>query len=85
MQIGLLLQKYAHLGHSQKRIKEVVYNIFIQNSFDITSKDIDVRDTEVIIKISGARRAHFVLLRNKIEESIKQELKKEGIIVSSIF
>lgn len=86
MEIGFLLQKYAKLGYSVKRTKEIVLQT-MQDDFSIQldSKDIEVKDGEVKIKMSGVKRTHFTLLRSKIEEAIQTKFKSEGIIVSKIF
>ena len=86
MEIGLLLQKYAKLGFSQKRTKEILLEVFNSDfSFDIDPKDVEVKDTEIKLKISGVKRTQFVLYKNKIEKTVQERLKKEGIIVSKIY
>jgi len=86
MEIGFLLQKYAQLGFSQKRTKEIVLEVFNTDfSFDIDPKDVEVKDTEIKLKISGARRTQFVLYKNEIEKGIQARFKKEGITVSKIY
>lgn len=86
MEIGFLLQKYAKLGYSIKRTKEIVLQT-MQDDFSIylDPNDVEVKDGEVKIKMSGVKRTHFTLLRSKIEESIQTKFKEEGIIVSKIF
>lgn len=85
MEIRLLLEKYKNLGFSQKRIKEITYMVFEQFSFNLGTDEIEVKETEIKIKVSGAKRAHFALLKNKIEESLQQEFKKEGFLITKIF
>lgn len=85
MEISFLLQKYAKLGYSLKKTKEIILQVLKDDfSISIDSKDIDVKDTEVKLKISGVRRVEFVLLRSKIEEAVQSRLKEEGIIVTKI-
>lgn len=86
MEIGFLLQKYAKLGYSTKRTKEIVLQT-LQDDFSITvdSKDVEVKDNEVKLKVSGVRRTQFVLLKGSIQDKIKEKLEKEGIVVSSIY
>jgi len=86
MEIAFLLQKYAKLDFSQKRTKEIILKVFNEEfAFDIEAKDVEIKDTEIKLKISGTRRTHFILQKNKIEESIQNTLKSEGIIVSNIY
>lgn len=86
MEIGFLLKKYARLGYSLKRTKEIILQVLKDDfSISIDPKDVEVKDNEVKLKISGVRRTELVLLRNKIEELIQAKLKEEDIIVSKIF
>jgi hypothetical protein len=86
MEIGFLLKKYARLGYSLKRTKEIILQVLKDDfSISIDPKDVEVKDNQVKLKISGVRRTEFVLLRSKIEESIQIKLKEEDIIVSKIF
>jgi hypothetical protein len=86
MQIGLLLQKYAKLGFGQKRIKEIVLATLSETfSIEIDPKDVEVKDTEVKIKVSGVRKAHMMLLRETIEKTLQENLSREGFSVSKIF
>ncbi len=86
MQIGLLLQKYAHLGFGQKRIKEIVLSTLVDSfSIEIDSKDVEVKETEVKIKVSGVRKAHMALMRETIEKTLQENLSKEGFSVTNIF
>jgi len=86
MEIGFLLKKYARLGYSLKRTKEIILQV-LKDDFliSIDPKDVEVKDNQVKLKISGVRRTEFVLLRSKIEESIQIKLKEEDIVVSKIF
>jgi hypothetical protein len=85
MEIRLLLEKYKNLGFSEKRIKELTLIVCGQYSLNITSDDIDIKQSEVKIKVSGAPRAHFVLIKNKFEQSLQEVLKKEGLLVTKIY
>ena len=86
MEIGFLLQKYAKLGYSTKRTKEIVLQS-LQDDFSIIldPKNVEVKDNEVKLKVSGVRRTQFVLLKTSIQNKIKEKLEKEGIVVSNIF
>lgn len=85
MEISFLLQKYAKLGNSLKRTKEIVLQT-LQDDFSIhiQPSDIEIKDTEVKIKMSGVKRTHFTLLKSKIEENIQSKLKAEKILISKI-
>ncbi len=86
MQIGLLLQKYAQLGFGQKRIKEIVLSTLVDSfSIEIDPKDVEVKDTQVKIKVSGVRKAHMALMRETIEKTLQENLSKEGFSVTNIF
>lgn len=85
MEIKLLLEKYKNLGFSQKKIKERALLVFKNFSLTLTDEEIQIKDTEIKIKVSGVKRAHFVLYKQKIENSLQEELKKEGLIVTKIF
>jgi hypothetical protein len=86
MEIGFLLKKYARLGYSLKRTKEIILQVLKDDfSISVDPKDVEVKDNQVKLKISGVRRTEFVLLRSKIEESIQIKLKEEDIVVSKIF
>lgn len=85
MEIRLLLEKYKNLGFSQKRIKEITHMVCEQFSLKLESDEVEVKETEIKIKVSGAKRAHFTLVKNKLEESLQEEFKKEGFLVTKIF
>lgn len=85
MEIKLLLEKYKNLGFSQKRIKEITLEVFKQFNLNLESSDVEIKNNEVKILISGTRRTHFVLIKRKIEEKIKEDLKKEGFFISKIY
>lgn len=85
MQINLLLEKYKKLGFSQKRIKEIINVVFNSNNLKVEFSDIEVKDSEVKLLISGTKRTHFILMKKKIEEQIQKELEKEGIKISKIY
>lgn len=84
MEIRLLLEKYKNLGFSQKRIKEITLSVCEEFKLTLDSKDVDVKDLEVKINISGARRTHFVLIKNKLESKLQEELQKEGFVIFKI-
>jgi hypothetical protein len=85
MEIRFLLEKYKNLGFSEKRIKELTLVVCEQYSLKLTSDDIDIKQSEIKIKVSGAPRAHFALIKNKIEQSLQEVLKKEGLLVTKIY
>ncbi|MEN9921430.1 MAG: hypothetical protein RLZZ517_408 [Candidatus Parcubacteria bacterium] len=85
MEVKFLLEKYKNFGNSQKRIKEIVREVFSQNSFDLKPEEVDIKDTEIKIKISGTKRTHFILLKSKVEKEIQKNLQEEGLIVTAIF
>ncbi len=85
MEIRLLLERYKNLGFSQKKIKEITLLVFKNFSLTLTDEELQIKDTEIRIKVSGAKRTHFVLYKQKIEESLQEELKKEGLLVTKIF
>lgn len=85
MEIRFLLEKYKNLGFSEKRIKEITLLVCEQYSLKLTSDDIVIKQSEVKIQISGAPRAHFVLIKNKFEQSLQEMLKKEGLVVTKIY
>jgi len=85
MEIRFLLEKYKNLGFSSKRIKEITLKVCEQFSLKLNSDDIEIKQTEVKIKISGTRRTHFVLVKGKLEKTLQEELQKEGLLVSKIF
>ncbi len=85
MEVRFLLEKYKNIGYSQKRIKEIIEEVFKKNNIPLSKNEFEIIDTEVRVKISGVKRTHFILLKNKIEEEIKTTLTKEGLFVSSIF
>ncbi len=84
MELKLLLEKYKNLGYSQKRIKEIIFDIFSSNSFVINSDQIEVKNNEVKIKISGTARTQFILYKTKIEKELQEKLKEEGLVVTKI-
>ena len=86
MQIGLLLQKYAKLGFASKRIREIVMETMNDTfAFGLESKDVEIKDGEVKIKVSGVRKFEFTLKREIIEKTLQDNLSKEGFSVSKIF
>lgn len=85
MELHLLLEKYKNLGFSQKRVKEITHEVCEKFSLNFESEDIEVKETEIKIKVSGTRRAHFALIKNKLEKSLQEEFKKEGFLVTKIF
>ena len=85
MEIKLLLERYKNLGFSQRKIKEITFSVFKNFLLTLTDEEIEIKDTEIKIKISGAKRNHFVLYKQKIEQSLQEELKKEGLLITKIF
>ena len=86
MHIGLLLQKYAGLGYESKRIKEIILETFAGSfSMPLEPKDVEIKNGDVKINISGVRRTHFVLMRSQIEKALQENLSKEGFSISKIF
>lgn len=85
MELKLLLERYKNFGFSQKRIKEIVLSVSEQCSFKISSEDIEIKQTEVKINVSGTKRTHFILIKQKFEDLLQKELKKEGLVVTKVF
>ncbi len=85
MELKLFLEKYKNLGYSQKRIKEILLDVFKKNSFEVESDQIEIKNTEIKVKISGAARTQFILIKTKIEKDLQEKLKAEGLFVSKIF
>ena len=86
MEIGLLLKKYAGLGFASKRIKEIVLSTLNDSfSMGLSPADVELKDGEVRIRISGTRRTHFALLRQDIEKALRENLSKEGFSIHKIF
>ncbi len=85
MEIKFLLEKYKNLGFSQKRIKEITFEVFKQFSFSLNPGDIQIKDNEIKVMFSGTKRTHFVLIKKNLEEKIKEDLKKEGFSVFKIY
>ena len=85
MEIRLLLEKYKNLGYSQKKIKEITLEVCEKFSLKLNSEDVEIKKTEIRICISGTKRTHFVLIKQKLEESLQEEFKKEGLLVTKIF
>ncbi len=85
MEIRFLLEKYKNLGFSEKRIKELTLEICEQYKLILTSDDVSIKQTEVKINVSGSARAHFVLVKKLLEQSLQEALAKEGLKVSKIY
>ncbi len=85
MEIRLLLEKYKNLGFSEKKIKEITLRVCEEFSLVIESDNIVIKQTEIKIQVSGAPRAHFVLIKRKFEERLQEELKKEGLKITKIY
>jgi hypothetical protein len=85
MEIRLLLEKYKNLGFSQKRIKEITLSSCEKFSLKLGGDDVEIKQTEIKINISGTRRAHFVLVKQKLEQHLQEEFKKEGLLVTKIY
>jgi hypothetical protein len=85
MEIKLLLERYKNIGFSERRIKEITFAVFEQNSFKLESQDVEIKQTEIKIKVSGTKKTHFVLLKQKIEKELQEALKKEGLLVTKLF
>ena len=85
MEIRFLLEKYKNLGFSEKKIKEITLLVCEEYSLQVNSENIDIKQSEIKIKISGAPRAHFVLVKTKLEETLRERLKKEGLTISKIY
>lgn len=85
MELKLLLEKYKSLGFSEKKIKEITFSICENNSLRLEKEDIEIKSTEIRIKISGTKRTHFVLIKQKLEQALFEEFKKEGLKVTKIF
>lgn len=85
MELKFLLEKYKNLGFSQKRIKE----IFMQTSktflLQLEDGDVEVKDGEIKIKISGSKRTHFFLIKEKLQKELQEQLQREGLKVTKIF
>jgi hypothetical protein len=53
--------------------------------FGLESKDVEIKDNEVKIRVSGVRKFEFTLKRETIEKTLQENLSKEGFSVSKIF
>lgn len=84
MEIKLLLEKYKNFGYSQKRIQEITSEIFSQFSIILEPQDIEIKEYEIRIKVSGVRKVEYVLLKSKIQEVLLLEFKKEGFNIKEI-
>lgn len=85
MEIKLLLEKYKNIGFSEKRIKDITFLMFEKFSLPLGQEDVEIKQTEIKIKISGTKRMHFVLIKQKLEKELQEELKKQGLLVTKIF
>lgn len=85
MEIRLLLEKYKNLGFSEKRIKEITLLVCNQYSLKLTSDDVVIKQSEIHIKVSGSPRAHFILIKKKLEQNLQEMFKQEGLLVTKIY
>lgn len=84
MEIRLLLEKYKNFGFSQKRIKEITCEVCARFSIFIKDEDIIIKEPEIRIQVSGARKVEYILLKTKIQEVLLLEFEKEGIKIKGI-
>ena len=85
MELRLLLEKYKNLGFSQKRIKEITFSVCEEFSLRLNTEDVEIKQTEIKIKISGSKKMHFTLVKQKLEKRLQEELQKENLLVTKIF
>ncbi len=85
MELKFLLEKYKKLGFSQKRIKELCIEISQQYNLFLNNEDVDVKDGEIKMKISGSKRTHFFLVQEKLKNQLREAFEKEGLKVTKIF
>lgn len=85
MEIKFLLEKYKNLGFSEKKIKEITLRVCEEFSLIVSSDDVLIKQTEVKINISGSARAHFALVKSKLEHSLQESLQKEGLKVTKLY
>ncbi len=85
MEIKLLLEKYKKIGFSQKRIKEIFITVSKKFILELKEEDVEVKDSQIKLNISGTKRTHFVLVREKMFKELEQELSKEGLKITKIF
>ncbi len=85
MEIKLLLEKYKNIGFPQKKIKEITLLVCKNFLLPLGDDDIQIKDTQIKILISGAKRTQFILYKQKIEQALQEEFKKEGLIITKIF
>lgn len=84
MEIKLLLEKYKKIGFPEKKIKEITFAVCEKFSLILEQEDVEIKQTEIKIKISGTKRMHFVLIKQKLEKELQEEFKKEGLLVTRI-
>lgn len=84
MEIRLLLEKYKNLGFAQNKIKEITIRVCNQFALHIEPVDVDVKEFEVFIRVSGVRKVEYVLLKSKIQEVLLLEFEKEGFKIKEI-
>lgn len=77
--ISLYLEKFKSLGLKEKKYKEIVVQA-IKNvcGSKINEKDVSHNDGEVVIKVSGPKKAAIFLYKEKIIKEIKK-LSEEDI------
>lgn len=85
MEIRLLLEKYKNLGFSQNKIREITQDVFKKNNIFIETGDMDVKDFEIRLKISGVKKTEFILKKTKIQEELLLEFKNGGYSIKEIF
>lgn len=85
MELKFLLEKYKKIGSSEKKIKEIIQKIFLNYNIGISLNEIQIRNFDVYIKISGVKKNEYILLKNKILFDIQKNLTEEGLIVKNIY
>lgn len=85
MELKFLLEKYKKLGFSQKRIKELCIEISRGQGLFLMDDNVEVKDGEIKMKISGSKRTHFFLIQEKLKKQLQETFEKEGLKVTKIF
>jgi uncharacterized ubiquitin-like protein YukD len=73
--IELFLEKYKNFGQSEKKLKEKIIKT-IKDFFDINleTRQIEIKNGKIFIKISGVEKAEIFLNKNKLEKILEKEI-----------
>jgi hypothetical protein len=76
--ISIYLEKFKDFGLKEQLLKETICEILDKEySVSVNNKDIELRNGEMIIKVSGVEKSELYINKESIISDIEKELSKD--------